>query len=74
MRLVWRSMPQSCSAWRMALVSVWATGRRRMVCKALLYSCQAPWSSSGGNCSAPVRVSSGMVAAGGGRLGMMRSM
>ena len=45
-----------------------------MACRALLYLCQAPWSSSAGNCSVGGRVSSGRVAAGEGRLGMMRSM
>ena len=69
-----RSMPHACAARRMAVVSVGASGRRRVACRALLYLCQAPWSSSAGNCSVGGRVSSGRVAAGGGRLGMMRSM
>ena len=72
--LVSRSMPHACAARRMAVVSVGAPGRRRMACRALLYLCQAPWSSSAGNCSVGGRVSSGRVAAGGGRLGMMRLM
>ena len=72
--LVSRSMPHACAARRMAVVSVGATGRRRMPCRALFYLCQAPWSSSAGNCSVGGRVSSGRVAAGGGRSGMMRSM
>ena len=45
-----------------------------MACTALLYLCQAPSSSSAGNHSVAGRVLSGRVAAGGGRLGMMRSM
>ena len=60
--LVSRSMPHACAAWR------------RMTCRALLYLCQAPWSFSARNRSVGGRVSSGRVAAGGGRLGMMRSM
>ena len=60
------SMPHACAAWRMAVVSFGALGRRRITYKALLYLCQAPWSSSGGDCSAGGRLSSGMVAAGGG--------
>ena len=66
--LVSRSMPHPCAAQRMAVVSVGASGRRRMACRALLYLCQAPWSSSAGNCSVVGRVLSGRVAAGGGRL------
>ena len=69
-----RSMPHARVAWRMAVVSSGALGRRRMACKALLYLCQAPWSSSDVNCSGGGRAASGMVAAGGGRLGMIRSM
>ena len=69
-----RSMPHACAARRMALVSVGASGQRRMACRALLYLCQSPWSSSAGSCSVGGRMSFGRVAAGGGRLGMMRSM
>ena len=45
-----------------------------MACRALLYLCQAPWLSSAENHSVGGRVMSGMVAAGGDRLGTMRSM
>ena len=72
--LVSRSMPHACAARRMAVVSVGASGRRRMACRALLYLCQAPWSSSAANCSVDGRVLSCRVAPGGGRLGIMRSM
>ena len=64
--LVSHSMPHACAARRMAMVSVGASGRRRMACRALLYLCQAPWSSSAENCSVGGRVSSGRGAAGGG--------
>ena len=74
MWLVPRYMPHACAARCIALVSVGASGQRRMACRALLYQCQAPWLSLAGNCSVGGRVSSGRVAAGGGRLGMMRSM
>ena len=67
-------MPHACAAWRMAVVGDGAAGRRRMACRALLYLCQALWSFSAGNRSVGKRVSSGRVAAGGGGLGMMRSM
>ena len=69
-----RSMPHACAARRMAVVSVGASGRRRMACRALLYLYQAPWSSSAGSRSLGGRASSGRVAAGGDRLRMMRSM
>ena len=69
-----RSMPHASAARRMAVVSDGSSGRRRMACRALLYLCQAPWSFLAGNCSVSGRVSSGRVAAAGGRLGMTRSM
>ena len=71
---VLRSMPHGCAARRMAVVSVGASRRRRMACRALLYLCQAPWSSLAGNRSVGGNVLSGSVAADGGRLGVMRSM
>ena len=74
MWLVSHSMPHACAAWRMAMVSVGALVGREMACRALLYLCQAPWSSLAGNRSLGGRVLSGIVAAGGSRLGMMRSM
>ena len=55
-------------------LSVAAAGRRRMACRAMFYLCQAPWFSSGGNRSVGGTVLSGMVAAGGVRVGMVRSM
>ena len=72
--LVSRSMPHACAARRMVVVVLCASGRRKMACRALLYLCQAPWSSSAGNGSVGGMVSPGRVAVGGGRLGMMRSM
>ena len=62
--VVSHSMPHG-----MAVVSAGASGRRKMRCRALLYLCQAPCSSSAGNRSVSGRASSGRVAAGGGRAG-----
>ena len=70
--LVVHSKPHASAAWRMAVLNVGASGRGGMACRALLYLCQAPWSSSARNRRVGVRVLSGMVAAGGGRLGMLR--
>ena len=72
--LVSCSMLHACAAWRMAVMSVGSSVRRMMACRALLNLCQAPWLSSAGNQSVGGRELSGIVAAGGGRLGMMTSM
>ena len=72
--LVSRFMPHACAARRMAVVSVCASGRRRLACTALLYLCQAPRLSSSGNRSVDGMVLPGRVAAAGSRLGLMRLM
>ena len=70
MRLLSRSMPHI----RMAVVSVRASGRRRMMCRALLYFCLASWLFLVGRCCMVGRVSPGISAPNGGRLGMIRLM
>ena len=72
--LMSRSKSHASAARRTVVVGDGASGRRWMACRALLYLCQAPWSFSAGNRSVGARVSSGRVAAGEGRLEMMRSM